>query len=228
MFVDHSFFGFARFGTIDDKVEYPALLIRNKHISYNDSVLNILGEKHTLTLQFDMLLRGNPSNALIPLGDYIIIPNGAQLLLRAKDIINTINAVRDKYGYSKLIYLQGVSDPYLLPILVYMGVSLFDSSLFELRGLKGEKFTPIGIVKTNADASKENLNFCNDLLKSISISIENGILRDVVERFQFSNKASEILRILDSRFYSLSETYFPRRTPRISASSPFPLQTNSQ
>ncbi|MCL5989494.1 MAG: DUF5591 domain-containing protein [Candidatus Thermoplasmatota archaeon] len=219
MFVDHSFFGFARSGTIDDKVEYPALLIRDKHISYNDSVLNILGEKHTLTLQFDMLLRGNPSNALIPLGDYIIIPNGAQLLLRAKDIINTINAVRDKYGYSKLIYLQGVSDPYLLPILVYMGVSLFDSSLFELRGLKGEKFTPIGIVKTNADVSKENLNFCNDLLKSISISIENGILRDVVERFQFSNKASEILRILDSRFYSLSETYFPRRTPRISASS---------
>ncbi|MCW6169446.1 MAG: DUF5591 domain-containing protein [Thermoplasmatales archaeon] len=219
MFIDHSFFGFARSGVLNDNVEYPALLIPDRDISCNNSGLSVLGEKRISAMQFVMLLKGNSTNSLIPQEDYVIIPNGSQLLLKARDIINTINAARDKYGYSKLVYLQGVSDPYLLPILVYMGVSLFDSSLFELRGLKGERFTPIGIVKTNSDVSQENVNFCNNLLRSVSTSIANGTLRDVVERFQFSNKASEILRILDSKFYSTSEQFFPRRTPRISASS---------
>ncbi|MCL4421390.1 MAG: hypothetical protein M1477_06845, partial [Candidatus Thermoplasmatota archaeon] len=150
MFVDHSFFVFARSGTLNDKVEYPALLVSGKDISYNNSAISLFKENKISASQFDMLLKSNSKSSLILLEDYVVIPNGAQLLLRAKDIINTINAVRDKYGYSKLIYLQGVSDPYLLPILVYMGVSLFDSSLFELRGLKGERFTPIGIVKTNS------------------------------------------------------------------------------
>jgi len=219
VFVDQNIFGFSRTGLIDNQFKYPLLLEPGNNISYDAGTFKILNQSVSVPDPNPDMIMNDERSKILVIDDFIIIPDGMKLLLRPRRLLNKINDLIEKFGFSKLIYLQGVADPYLLPMLVYSGISIFDSSLFELEGMSGVKFTALGNITTNTDNAKDNVKFARDILDLVSLSIANGTLRDLVEKFQLSAKAVEILRILDRDYKDQSREFFPSRTPSISAYS---------
>ncbi len=219
MIVDQSIFGLSRTGVIDNRLRYPLLLEAGKDVKYANGKLIVLDKELTGANIGPHFLGGNSELLFPTTEDFIIVPNGIELLLRPRQLISTLNDILDKFGFTRLIYLQGVPDPYLLPVLVYAGVSVFDSSLFEIEGISHERFTPMGKMRNSADNGNDNIEFVKNMLEILSLSIANGTLRDTVEKFQFSAKAIEILRIIDRDYKERSRQFFPARTPRISAYS---------
>lgn len=221
MIIDEAFFGMARTGTIDGKVRYPNILTTS-----NDGELkktekgllisenNMIEIPETYSFISDKNDENYPSSS-----DIVLVPQGAALIQRPRKLLETIGRIRKKFGLSKIIYLQGISDPYLFPVLVYAGVSLLDDSTLRMQSLRGVKYTELGRIAVSGSVHPSNLLFAKSIMELISSSIRNGTLREVVEKYQFSAKAIELLRILDSSYEKEMEEVFPRRTPYIMANS---------
>ena len=219
MFIDEAFFGIARTGTMDGGIRYPFIFTSGPGGSVKrtgDGLAFSSGDRIPLETVYPYKHDLN----VFPVSDNIVmLPEGLQLAQRPRKLLEAIYAIRKEYGLSKLIYVQGLSDPYLLPALVYAGVSLFDDSTLRMESLAGMKFTELGYTQSQENPFQENLQFTQNILSLLSLSIRNGTLREVVEKFQFSSKASEMIRIMDSTYLKESEEAFPRRTPYIKANS---------
>ena len=217
MIIDRAFFGFARTGTISDS-KYPLILdsSREEILSMNEGGLKVLGKKIGQGVQRSTDGR-QIENELIVDDEIIVIRNAAVLLQRSRKFVSAVMDIQEKYGLSRLIYAPGIADPYLLPVLVYMGISVFDDILMRKVALDGFEVTPIGYVE-NVDADQDkNIAFCQKIVDTISASIEKKTLREIVEKYMISGKAIEILRILDSEYLDRQLKVFPKVTPYIRA-----------
>ncbi len=222
MLVDEAFFGFARAGKINGSFSYPGVLKSGdiKQLFRRGKTLDILGQTAT---QLDIQrIEDEPSSGKISIwvsDDIAVIPDGAELVQRPAKLMERIGRVRKHVGYGKILYLQGVSDPYLIPILVYSGVSLFDDSTLRIESQNSIAFTMFGRSQAEGNPYGHNIGFVEEVLELVRKSINSGALREVVEKYQFSSKAMEILRILDNDRDGESEATFPRRTDYIKANS---------
>ncbi len=220
MIIDEAFFGFARTGTIDGKANYPCILdvTKGEQIRVTDGMVEILGQRARPVGD-----KKEPSDFTNPeewlTDDIVVIPDGAQLIQRPRKLIEKLSYVRNKHGMSKLIYLQGVADPYLIPILVYAGVSIFDDSTIRMEANKGISYTIFGRSKSDITEINANIEFIREVTGAVQRSVRSGTLREIVEKYQISSKAMEIMRLLDKDYEIESEKFFPRRTSYIKANS---------
>ncbi|WP_061950534.1 DUF5591 domain-containing protein [Acidiplasma cupricumulans] len=112
-----------------------------------------------------------------------------------------------------------MSDPYLIPVLVYMGINIFDDIYIRVESLDGIKYSMTGKSRVDYDPLKDNIVFVKSMLESLFDSIRDGTLREVVEKIQISSLALELLRIMDEKYYKNMENIFPTITPYIKANS---------
>lgn len=220
MIKDDSFFGFSRTGKFND-FSYPGVLEtgRDPGLVAGDDFLEIAGEKMAREIVYPDHLRYSSLKGIYETDNLAVIPNGIELLQRPARLIEKIMEVRRHIGFSKLIYVQGVGDPFIVPVLVYAGVSLFDDSYAVVEGMSGVRYTMFGKSMEEGDFSADNMEFLRNEFGLISKSIRRGTLREIVEKFGISSKALEILRILDRDYYGQYEQAFLVRTPYIKANS---------
>lgn len=218
MIKDSSIFCFARTGDIDG-VEYPAMLDSSRDIDRSAGSISVLGRRIVLDeVMSPFTVKKYYTDQE---GEICLIPDALSLVQRPKKLLDRIFKIRESVGHRPLIYAPSIGEPYLIPFLVYAGVSLFDDLYLRKQSLRGIRYGVLG-AETNAtvhDTFERNQGFVSDMMKSLRRAISSQILREVVEKYQFNSKGIEILRALDSHFYAESERYFPSRTPYIKANS---------
>ncbi|SMD30383.1 DUF5591 domain-containing protein [Picrophilus oshimae] len=152
-------------------------------------------------------------------GDIVMVYNAVELIQRPRLIIKALMALRKKYGFSKLIYLPGIGDPYIIPVLVYAGADLFDDIYIKEESINNIKYTMMGKTKSSDNNINDNLKFANDIISLLRSAIKTGTLREFVEKFQYSSRAIEMLRIIDNDYFSDYSMVFPVYTPYIKANT---------
>ncbi|MEM0139447.1 MAG: DUF5591 domain-containing protein [Ferroplasma sp.] len=208
-------FCFSRSGYVDN-LKIPALINTFSGDYYNSNYIEVMGEKFEKNIYYPTFLNGEK---IVEGNKIIIIFNGMELIQRPAKLVDFVVGLRLKYGFKKLFYLQGVSDPYIIPVLVYLGIDLFDDIYIRKESADGIKYNFLGKSKTGDDPLIDNIGFVSAILNSLYDSIKNGTLRDVVEKISISGKALEILRIIDLKYNKEYGKVFPSRTPYIQANS---------
>ncbi len=216
---DHFIFGFARSGVYNKVYSYPSVLDSTDRsvIGRDDSGTTVMGNSFGNMFSYPDFMNKSTQGMLS--GDIEIIPNGAELIQRPARFLKVIEEELWKTGFSRLIYVQGISDPYILPALIYSGVSFIDDSFARMESEGKIKYTIFGRKKVDYDPLEENLEFLRSVAEQCAEAIKSGTLRDIVEKFQVSSKAIELLRIMDFNYYDEFEKVFPSRTDRIRANS---------
>ena len=217
---DSNFFGFARTGSIGASWEYPIMVNTQNPEEFMNSgeELAILGNSFKKTITYPEEIKTGDSSGMVESEDIVMILNTLELIERPKQFVRKIMSIRNDLGWDRLIYAPAIGDPYLIPVLVYMGINVFDDIFLRKQGYKGLRYTPLGLIRDQSPL-EHNQNFVRDQMAVIREAIKNGTLREMVEKFQFSSKALEILRILDFSYYESMEPVFPSRTPYIMANS---------
>lgn len=219
MLEDQSFFGFARTGVYNEKYHYPSILdVTNSgefHLGRETTL--VMGTPFKVNLSYPDFINGSTQGILS--GELEIIPNGSELIQRPGRLIRVIRDEIWQGEFKKLLYIQGIADPYLIPALVYAGVSFLDDSFIRLESLNNTKYTQFGRKSVDYYPLEENLSFARDIMGLCSESIRSGTLRDLVEKFQVSSKAMELLRVMDHRYHEDMEQVLPSRTGAIHANS---------
>lgn len=169
-----------------------------------------------------------------------VLANSLQLVRNPSKFINTLITLRRTVGYNKLIYTPGLGNPQHIAILAYCGVDLFDSVPLILNARLDNYLTTQG--KLNKSTIEEDFCFCPSCikgkrdhkvilghnyytaiseLKMVRNAIRKGQLRELVEsRIRSEPQMVSVLRILDMRFFSFMERYFPvTGGPMIAASN---------
>jgi archaeosine synthase len=158
-----------------------------------------------------------------------VLANSMQLAQNPRSFISSIVNLRETVGYHKLIYTPGLGNPTHIALLAYCGVDLWDSTSFLLNARLGNYLSSSG--KITKDEVHENFCFCPSCvsekrdydsilghnyyaaiseLNLVRNAIRNGQLRELVEsRVRSEPWMVSALRILDSRYYTISEKYFP-------------------
>ncbi len=208
--------GFSWAGYRDGK-KFPFLIntFSDDYVNKPDSI-DIFGEEFKKKIYYPSFLNGE---RVIEGKNIIIIFNGLELIQRPAKLVNFLVELRKKYGYTKLFYLQGISDPYVMPVLVYLGINVFDDLYIRRESLDGIKYTVAGKSRVDYVPLEENIKFAESMLESIHDSIRDNTLREIVEKIAISGKALEILRIADINYYDEFALVFPSRTPYIQANS---------
>ncbi|WMT53047.1 DUF5591 domain-containing protein [Ferroplasma acidiphilum] len=196
---------------------FPLLIntFSNDYKNDKDSI-EILGEKFSRKIYYPSFLGGEK---VIEGNEMVIIYNGLELIQRPARLIAFIMELRKKYGFKKMFYLQGISDPYLLPVLSYLGINIFDDLYIRKESQENLKYTVAGKTQVDYNPLEENIKFAESILDSIFLATRDGTLREIVEKIAISGKALEILRIADTKYYNEFSQVFPSRTPYIQANS---------
>ncbi|MHB8372277.1 MAG: DUF5591 domain-containing protein [Thermoplasmataceae archaeon] len=210
MFIDQGFFGFARTGEIK-KRKYPLILDWSKDILRGKN-FSILEEEFTHTIEIEVKKR---KVKLRMSENFIMLEESDILIQRPKLFVETIMEIHKINGFKRLIYSPLIGDPYLIPVLSLLGISVFDNFISEIEGENKILYTALGRSKTDKDSRKENSEFLNSMAENVAVSIINGTLFDIAEKLLLSSKALEILRILVYDYNGNLEEVFPRRTEKI-------------
>jgi archaeosine synthase len=158
-----------------------------------------------------------------------VLANSLQMLRNPRSLISSIVNLRETVGYHRIIYTPGLGSPNHIALLSYCGVDLFDSTSCFINARLGEYMTAQG--KLSKNKIREEFCFCPSCnlgkkdyksilghnyyaalseLNLVRHAIRNGNLRELVEsRIRSEPWMVSALRILDSRYYSISEKYFP-------------------
>ncbi len=220
MIKDNNFFGLARTGVTGVSWEYPIMVNTQNPEEFLNSgeELTILGNRFRKIITYPEAIRTGETSGVVESEDIVMILNTLELIERPKQFVRKIMSIRNEMGWNKLIYAPGIGDPFLIPVLVYMGINVFDDIFLRKQSYRGLRYTPLGVIKDQSPL-ESNQDFVRDQMAVMKESIKNGTLREIVEKFQFSSKALEILRILDFSYYETMESVFPSRTPYIMANS---------
>ncbi|WP_393970635.1 DUF5591 domain-containing protein [Oxyplasma meridianum] len=220
VFKDNNFFGFARTGIAGERWEYPIILNTQNQEEFLNSgeELIILGNRFKKVITYPETIRSIGNRGFEESEDMVMMLNTLEIIERPKQFVSRIISIRNEIGWKKLIYAPGIGDPFLIPVLVYLGISVFDDIFLRKQSYRGLRYTPVGVIKDGSPL-ESNQNFVRGEMAVIRESIRNGTLREMVEKVQFSSKALEILRILDFSSYEIIEPVFPSRTPYIMANS---------
>ena len=213
MFEDRSFFACGRSGVLEKRIHYPAVLDPNSEDF--DTIFGRLLRNYNVPWNFV-----SSKDHYMELGeDILLIPDINSIVQRPRKLIRMLKEIRKKYGYSRLLYAQGFSDPYIIPVLVYLGISFFDNTQSVLEGSEGVRYTPFGRIRNGEDNALSNSEYVSQVANYCGLAIEAGTLRELVERATVSSKAIEILRHSDEVMYDEIESGFPRYTSSIIAGS---------
>ncbi|MGP6206722.1 DUF5591 domain-containing protein [Cuniculiplasma sp. SKW3] len=216
MIKSQNFFAFARKGeiTIKEKVtEFPMLLDSTKDMKSNFDSYEILNESCTLL----KIKVGNKEMDVWESENFFVLRDTPDFILRSGMAIKQILEVKKKLGGSKLLYIPGISDPYLIPIFFFLGVDVFDDVNSRIDGINKVKYTIFGRVKEDNYTTDANVEFIKNELSLLSKSIDDGTLFNIVEHSNISPKTIEIIRNLETKYYEEFESSFPRYTPKILA-----------
>ncbi len=198
-------------------IKFPFIIDTfSNYYKNDDKTIDIIGNKFSKNIYYPSFLDGEK---IIENDDVLIIFNGIELIQRPKKLVDFLVRLRNKYGFKKLFYLQGVSDPYIIPVLVYLGINIFDDLYIRKESQEKIKYNVAGKSHVDYNPLKENMEFANGIIESLFDAIKDNTLRDVVEKIAVSSKALELLRIADTGYYKDFSGFFPSRTPYILANS---------
>lgn len=219
MIIDQGIFSLARSGTIDETLDYPVMLdtTSGRFFRRGQDAFDIAGRN----VKVPELLQAEGKDGwfMDEDEDIAIIPDAITLLQRPAKLINRILSLRKQKGFRALIYAPGIGDPYLMPVLNYAGISIFDDFFVRSESSEKVQYTIFGRKTVAQNPLESNILFANDILKIVSESIRNGTLRELIEKYSISSRAVEILRILDNSYYEYIERVFPLRTGYIKANT---------
>lgn len=211
-----SFFGYARTGILkirDEELSFP-MLIEGGKFNFSAGTFSIMGEEG-VAREIDVLDHKisiyETDNFVIPIIDPLF-------LLRSKRTVRLILDLKGKVGYQRLLYIPGVSDPYVIPQLHLLGIDVFDNINAELEQAHGIFYTMFGRSKERLKVQGTNTQFIENMLTYLSHGVVNMTLMEIVERWRVSAKSTEILRRLTVDFKENFETVYPRFTGSIMAS----------
>ncbi|MHB8397106.1 MAG: DUF5591 domain-containing protein [Thermoplasmataceae archaeon] len=207
MFEDQSFFGMARTGVLEDGRRYPLILD-------NDELARLV-PPDGFSIPYSVM----GGKLWVEMGDIVVIPEAIRLIQRPLRFLETIRDLFNEFGFRKLIYAQGIGDPYLMPVLAYAGITIFDGIYQRMEAINGIGYGPLGKHHGKDSSGDANVQFSKEILNAVAMGISDGTLREIVEKFMISSKAQELLRLIDSRFAEQTEETFPARTPYIKANS---------
>jgi Queuine tRNA-ribosyltransferases, contain PUA domain len=190
------------------------MLVKGGKFNFTRGSFSILGEEGNKT-ELEVLGRivsvYETEHFAIPVLDPLF-------LLRSKKTVSMILALKEKIGYDRLLYIPGVSDPYVIPQLYLMGVDVFDNINARLEEIHGTFYTMFGRSRDSSVINRTNEQFLEEMLSYLSAGVVNMRLMEMVERWKISAKGTEILRRLTDDFAKNFESVYPRFTESILAS----------
>ncbi len=195
-------FGFAK--ATEGEIKTPKLLRVGKDIEFEGDTFIFLGKEIKRGVVYPTSLEQRE----IKITENIyLIPNLGDLLRNTRELVDYTMALRDKLGFDKLFYAPGIP-PHLLPVFFYLGYDIFDDSR--------EKLEPYSLIGPAENSSISN--FTEFMLQETLKAFNAGRLRELVESIP-DNKAKEILRILDLKYYEKQELFWPIWAPTLNAVS---------
>ncbi len=217
MLLDIGFFGWARTGTLNDSYQYPLMLrSREGQIKKESGKLNILGEVFP-TLPRTEFHADNPTPLYEESDNILVLTDGTQLIRRPRAFFNYLMKVHSSNKYRKILYLPGISDPFLIPVLVYLGISIFDDFQLRLESRDGIVYGPFGITRSQENTETENGVFVENSLRVLRESIKSLGIRNIVENCQLSATAIALLRMSDRLMNTQGNDVYPSYSGKIFA-----------
>jgi archaeosine synthase len=139
-------------------------------------------------------------------------------LKRSKAIVKTILELKHQVGFEKLLYIPGISDPYLVPHLFLLGVDVFDSINATIEGIHGTEYTMFGRTKSDKiNLGDTNIKFLSQMIYLLGRGVSSMSLMEIVERWNISSKGREIVRVLYDNYGEDFESVYPRVTSSVIA-----------
>ena len=191
--------GLGRLLSVGDELETPlalncetgAVLLPSKSIQ--DSSLIKLGSKKYKTPEL-------PLGADSETAPYLSISKNIAVIdyasfRRPDKILKVVESARDEAGYNRLIYAHSV-EPLDMPLLVYLGVDIFDDLALAFRTVAGFELEDGEWIKSDRkDLNKFNRKSLSNWMSRIRRYLAEGRLRELVERTALHNpRNAEILR----------------------------------
>jgi len=118
--------------------------------------------------------------------------------------------VRDSIGPDALLYAPHVATPHIVPLLVYMGVDLIDPYEVVMTSLRGWRFTPYSLLRSEENCLEENIGLLEDIVEETARAVRGDYLRELAEATSsLSNVGVSILRALDNDQFEAFEAHAP-------------------
>ncbi len=212
-----TFFGSARTGIIqlnDQEISFPAL-IEPGIFNFADGTFKLFNEKFEPRTEE---LRGRQLN-IFESENFFVPSVDPSIILRSKRMTSAIMELKSKLGYEKLLYVPGISDPYIVPQLYLLGMDIFDTIQASMEGQKGIEYSMMGRLHTQSNSVESNKGFLREILKLLSLGTSGLTLMELVERWNISPKGNEVVRRIYSDFYGDFEKSYPRFANSVLASS---------
>jgi predicted RNA-binding protein len=147
-----------------------------------------------------------------------LVANSEELLKRPRDLLKIIINLRKNMNPNSALFFP-FAELNFIPLLVYLGVDLFNQTTADFYARLGVMMTPQGnydlkeypVYDLNFEELKEyNRNSLDFVLREVRAHIKNGTLRNLVEeRCCSSPEAMSALRILDRDYSDFLDKYTP-------------------
>ncbi len=216
MIKTQSFFGYARTGILkikEDEMKFP-MLIGSGEFNFASGTFSLLGEEGTLK-EVNLL---NQKVNLYETENFFIMAMDPLFLLRSRKTVKLLTTLKELIGYDKLLYIPGISDPYIIPQLFALGVDVFDEINAKLEEAHGTFYTMFGRTSEKHEYDESNSEFIERMLQHLSTGITNLTLMEMVERWKISAKGIEVMRRIVEEHKDKFELVYPRFTGSILAS----------
>ena len=127
-----------------------------------------------------------------------------------RKLVEMLAVARKEAGWQRLLYAPAV-EPAEMPLLAYLGVDLFDSLTAELRSVAGFRLEQGDWIPDGKATAAGNLKALAIWLARIRTALEQGLLRELVERTALHNpRVTQLLHhTRDQR--GASRNWNPRR-----------------
>src|SRR5437773_3418298 len=157
--------------------------------------------------------------------EIMFLANGPQFERSPREFVAAVRRVRESLGPARVLAVTGLATPSNVPILVYAGIDLIDSSRMVLDSARGLFHTSDGSVfveeaaraacgcpscVADGDLQGHNDYALHRALLLVRNHLAHGRLRELVER-RLANAPwnTAVVRHLDLRSYDLVEPYTP-------------------
>ena len=141
--------------------------------------------RHKLALPPQPLGRDTTQPPFLTLSDDVAVLDGAASH-DPRQLLAALSAAREEAGWRRLLYAPAV-EPAEMPLLACLGVDLFDSLTAELRGATGYRLEQGDWIPDAGATTAGNRKALAGWLARIRSALEQGRLRELVERTALHN-----------------------------------------
>ena len=141
--------------------------------------------RRKLALPPQPLGRDTAQPPFLTLSDDVAVLDGAASH-DPRQLLTALAAAREEAGWRRLLYTPAV-EPAEMPLLAYLGVDLFDSLATELRGAAGFRLEQGDWIPDAGATTAGNRKALAGWLARIRSALEQGRLRELVERTALHN-----------------------------------------